>query len=88
MGRKLTQFEGEKALFEARKRDVLRSKVPEGRRLEAAERGQQITEEHSRANGRLKDTDESEIREKVYDSAMKTAYNGVKKEMEIRRLIL
>lgn len=88
MKNKISQFEGEKMRYEARKRDFQRSKLPEGRRIEAMETGRQITAEHSKLKEKNEASDEFEFRDGMYDRAIRRAYDNTKKSMEIRRLII
>ncbi len=81
-------FDGEKALYLARKRDFQRSKLSETKQWQAWEAGAEVvktTEEEQDARQR-----ETERRDATagFDTAMETAYKGCRKDGSLKRITL
>lgn len=88
MKRKLSKFEGEKAVHEARKRDHERSKLSEGKRLRAKEDADEIVDGHISLKEKSDRALDRKHNAEGRDRAMETVYKGVHQDKSIKRIIL
>jgi len=88
MKRKMSKFEGEKALHEAGKRDHQRSKLSESRRLRAKDDADEIVDSEIRAKEKSDKDLDRRHGEEGRDRAMETVYKGVHEDKSVRRIVL
>lgn len=75
-------------IHEARKRDRLRDKLPDGRRLLASERAKELVDGQVKQKDHKDEDIDRQAREGLYDPMMRRAHRASKGRMEIKTMVL
>ena len=81
-------FEGQKALYGAKKRDYLRSKLRQGVRDKAWNEAERVVDENKRKQ-EARDHEVDKKNKRVnYDNAMETTMESMQKDKSLKRFVL
>mgnify|MGYP001562816873 FL=1 len=81
-------FEDEKAVYEARKRDHLRSKLRPSKRALAKIEADELVDAHIKLKKRETEMNDRNVNRAVYDEAMESAIQGLRQDNSIKKIVL